>query len=193
MMTRLIDFLKTRGTTALFTSLTKSDRDLEQSEVGISSLIDTWLMLEIIRSGGERNRTLTIIKSRGMPHSNQATEYRLGSRGIELVDPYLGATGVLTGSARLTKEADDRSTAHALAEEIARLQEERARRNRILERRISALREECAGADAALEHALKEEVRRRDRLLAERETMGRSRQAFAAKRALQGRRARNGQ
>ena len=101
MMTRLIDFLKLRGTTTFFTSLTSGDSALEQSEVGISSLIDSWLMLQIVRSGGERNRTLTIIKSRGMAHSNQAVEYRLSDDGLHLVDTYVGAAGVLTGSARL--------------------------------------------------------------------------------------------
>ena len=193
MMTRLIDFLKTRGTTAVFASLTSGGEDREQSQVGISSLIDTWLMLEVVRSGGERNRVLTIIKSRGMAHSNQATEYRLSGRGLELVDTYLGATGVLTGSARLAKEAEDRSAARALVEEITRMQEERTRRRRLMESKISTLREEFADADATLERSIKEETRRRDRLLAEREAMGRSRYAFASKRDLGNRRARNGE
>ena len=109
MMTRLIDFLKMRGTTTFFTSLTSGGNDLEQSEVGISSLVDTWLMLQVVRSGGERNRTLTIVKSRGMAHSNQTSEYRLSDAGLEIIDTYLGATDVLTGSARLAKEAEDES------------------------------------------------------------------------------------
>ena len=86
MMTRLIDFLKMRGTTTFFTSLTTGGSDLEQTEVGISSLVDTWLLLQVMRCGGERNRTLTIIKSRGMAHSNQTSEYRLSDSGIEIVD-----------------------------------------------------------------------------------------------------------
>jgi hypothetical protein len=86
MMTRLIDFLKMRGTTTFFTSLTTRGSDLEQTEVGISSLVDTWLLLQVMRCGGERNRTLTIIKSRGMAHSNQTSEYRLSDSGIEIVD-----------------------------------------------------------------------------------------------------------
>jgi circadian clock protein KaiC len=107
MMTRLIDFLKMRGTTTFFTSLTTGGSDLEQTEVGISSLVDTWLLLQVMRCGGERNRTLTIIKSRGMAHSNQTSEYRLSDSGIKIVDTYLGAADVLTGSARLAKEAED--------------------------------------------------------------------------------------
>jgi circadian clock protein KaiC len=84
MMTRLIDFLKMRGTTAFFASLNSGGEVVEDSEVGISSLIDTWLSLQVARSGGERNRTLTIVKSRGMAHSNQAVGYRLSDRGLEL-------------------------------------------------------------------------------------------------------------
>jgi circadian clock protein KaiC len=84
-MTRLIDFLKLRGATTFFTSLT-SGADLEQTEVGISSLIDTWLVLQVTRSGAERVRSLAIIKSRGMPHSNRTTEYRIGSTGLQLAE-----------------------------------------------------------------------------------------------------------
>jgi circadian clock protein KaiC len=134
--------------------------------------------LQVVRNGGERNRVLTIIKSRGMAHSNQASEYRLGRRGFELMDTYLGATGVLTGSARAAQEAEDRSAADASGQKISRMQQERERRRRLLENRISALREEFAGEDAAIERSIREGTRRRDRLLSEREAMGRSRHAF---------------
>jgi circadian clock protein KaiC len=178
MMTRLIDFLKMRGTTTFFTSLTSGGSDLEQSEVGISSLIDTWLMLQIVRSGGERNRTLTIIKSRGMAHSNQAVEYRLSDDGLKLVDTYVGATGVLTGSARLAKEAEDEAAKTVGAEEIARKEEERERRRRALERQIGELREQFQAEDAALARDIQQAIRRRDSLTAERATMAESRRAF---------------
>ncbi len=179
MVTRLIDFLKLRGTTVFFTSLTSGGNDLEQSEVGISSLVDTWLMLEVVRVGGERNRTLTIVKSRGMAHSNQAREYVLSSKGLELVDAYLGPGGVLTGSARLAKEADDEAALATRAEEIARKQQEREQRRRLLEGKIAALREEFAVEDAALERSLREEAEKRDRLLSQRRAMAVSRQAFS--------------
>jgi circadian clock protein KaiC len=179
MMTRLIDYLKMRGTTTFFTSLTSGGEDLEQSEVGISSLIDTWLLLQVVRSGGERNRTITIIKSRGMAHSNQTSEFRLGGTGLELSDTYLGASGVLTGSARLAKEAEDEAAALALDQEIARKKEERERRRRQLESQITALREEFRAEDAQFERAIEEEAAKRDRLLAERQGMAKSRKAFA--------------
>jgi circadian clock protein KaiC len=178
MMTRLIDFMKMRGTTTVFTSLTSGGEPVEQSEVGISSLIDTWLSLQVVRSGGERNRALTIIKSRGMAHSNQAAEYRLSDHGLELVDTYLGTSGVLTGSARLAKEAEDKASVTAGSEEIARKEEARARRRRILERQLVELREQFEVDDAALERNIQEAGRRRDRLLVERTAMAKSRQAF---------------
>jgi circadian clock protein KaiC len=178
MMTRLIDFLKMRGATTFFTSLTAGGNDLEQSEVGISSLIDTWLMLQIVRNGGERNRTLTIIKSRGMAHSNQAVEYRLSDGGLHLVDTYLGAAGVLTGSARLAKEAEDEAALTAGAQEIARKQEERVRRRKVLQRQIVELREQFQAEDAALAQNIQQAIRQREGLAAERATMAESRQAF---------------
>jgi circadian clock protein KaiC len=181
MMTRLIDFLKMRGATTFFTSLTTGGSDLEQSEVGISSLIDTWLMLQIVRSGGERNRTLTIIKSRGMAHSNQAIEYRLSDRGLHLVDTYVGAAGVLTGSARLAKEAEDEAAMVVGAEQIARKQAERERRHKALHRQIAELREEFQAQDAALDQDIQQAIRRRDSLAAERATMAKSRQAFSGR------------
>jgi circadian clock protein KaiC len=179
MMTRLIDFLKMRGTTAFFASLTSGGEAVEDSEVGISSLIDTWLLLQVVRSGGERNRTLTIVKSRGMAHSNQAAEYRLSNRGLELVDTYLGAAGVLTGSARISKEAEDKAAIAARSEEITRKKGERERRRRGLERQIVELREQFDVDDAALKRDIQEAGRCRDRLAAERSEMAQSRQAFA--------------
>jgi circadian clock protein KaiC len=178
MMTRLIDFLKMRGTTTFFTSLTAGGKDLEQSDVGISSLVDTWLLLQVVRNGGERNRTLTIIKSRGMAHSNQASEYRLSDVGLELLDTYLGETEVLTGSARLAREAEDATATAAGSEEIARKEEERERLHKALERQMAELREKFESQDAALQRDIQEAARSRDRRLSQRTAMSQSRQAF---------------
>jgi circadian clock protein KaiC len=178
MIIRLIDFLKMRGTTTFFTSLTGGGNDLEQSEVGISSLIDTWLKVEVVQSGGERNRTLAIVKSRGMPHSNQTSEFVLGPRGVRFADTYLGTSGVLTGSARLAKEAEDEVAAGAVDKEIARKEEEREGRRRQLEAQILLLREGFEADDAELSHAIQEETSRRDRVRTEMERMARSRHAF---------------
>jgi circadian clock protein KaiC len=178
MLTRLIDFLKLRGVTTFFTSLTPGGEAAEASEVGISSLLDTWLLLSVVRSGGERNRTLTIIKSRGMAHSNQATEYRLGARGIEMLDTYLGATGVVTGSARVAQEAEDAARATAIDDEIARKKEQRRRRHRAVAGQIAQLREDLASHDDEIERAIRENERHRERLDLARQRITKSRRAF---------------
>jgi circadian clock protein KaiC len=180
MMIRLIDFLKTRETTTFFTSLISGAETVGEREVGISSLIDTWLSLQAVRSGGERNRTLTIIKSRGMDHSNQTAEYRLHDHGLELVDTYLGASSVLTGSARLAKEAEDQAAMVDESEEIAHKEKERERRRRSLEAQIAELREQFEAEEAALTRDIQKTGRRRNRLGNDRAAMAKSRHAFTA-------------
>ena len=119
MLVRLIDYLKGEGITALFTSLTNGlNADVEATDVGISSLIDTWLLVRDIEHNGERNRGMFVIKSRGMSHSNQIREFVLSQNGIDLLDVYVGPSGVVTGSARLTMEAAERAQALAAESEI---------------------------------------------------------------------------
>jgi circadian clock protein KaiC len=120
MLTRMIDFLKNQGITALFTSLTEGGSAMEQSEVGVSSLMDTWLLLRNVEAGAERNRLLFILKSRGMAHSNQVREYRLSDGGIQLTEVYVGPGAVLTGSARMVQEARDRAQAVAERQSLFR-------------------------------------------------------------------------
>jgi circadian clock protein KaiC len=105
MLMRIVDFLKANQITALFTSLTGSECSIESSDVGISSLIDTWLLLRDIESSGERNRGMYVLKSRGIANSNQIREFIITNHGIELREVYVGASGVLTGSARIAQEA----------------------------------------------------------------------------------------
>jgi circadian clock protein KaiC len=179
MMTRLIDFLKSQGITTFFTSLTGGGEEIEQTDVGVSSLVDTWLLLAVLRSKGERNRSLTVIKSRGMPHSNQAAEYVLSNDGIQLRDTYLGPSGVLTGSERLAQEAADAAAAAAHDVEIARKQQERERRRKAVEHQIAALREELETQDLEMQRAIEAETRRRDGVTVARQAMAQSRRAFA--------------
>jgi circadian clock protein KaiC len=108
MVLRIVDMLKARNITTLFTSLTGAGEAAEQSMIGISSLIDTWLLLRIFEANGERNRGLYILKSRGMAHSNQVREFLLTDKGAELVDVYIGPEGVLTGSARMAQELKEK-------------------------------------------------------------------------------------
>lgn len=109
MLARLIDFLKMKQITLLSTSLTAGGDSEEQSEVGISSLMDTWILVRNLENNGERNRGLYILKSRGMPHSNQVREFVLSAKGIRLVDVYTGQGSVLTGSARLAQLAREQA------------------------------------------------------------------------------------
>lgn len=100
MVTRLVDFLKVMQITAFLTTLTSSDSSLMKTNIDISSLVDTWLLLRDMEAGGERNRVMYILKSRGMSHSNQLREFSMTADGIRLRDVYLGPEGVLTGSLR---------------------------------------------------------------------------------------------
>jgi circadian clock protein KaiC len=124
MLLRLVDFLKSEQITALFTNLTSGGGAWESTDVGISSLIDTWMLLRDIESGGERNRALYVLKSRGMKHSNQIREFVITSEGIQLEDVYVGPEGVLTGSMRMAQEARERAEAIRLQEEIEAKQRE---------------------------------------------------------------------
>ncbi|AXC10668.1 Circadian clock protein KaiC [Acidisarcina polymorpha] len=132
LLTRLIDFFKAKQITTLFTSLTRGGKDEETTDAGISSLMDTWILVRNVESGGERNRVLYVLKSRGMAHSNQVREFQLSDHGIELVDVYVGPGGVLTGAARLAQEA--REAADLLLDE-----EEFARRRHEMDRSIQSL------------------------------------------------------
>jgi len=107
MLTRQVDFLKVRGATALFTSLDQ-DMQLEQANHQIAALIDVWLLVATREFNEERNRSLAVLKARGMAHSNQIREFLLTERGIVLAGPH-GLGEVLTGSARIEKEARQRS------------------------------------------------------------------------------------
>jgi len=142
MLLRLVDFLKMKHITAFFTSLTTSGENLENSDVYVSSLIDTWLLLRDIEIGGERNRGLYVLKSRGMSHSNQIREFKLTDTGIELVDVYVGVDGVLTGSARLSREMQDDAEKLLRQQEIGSKQFSLERKREAMEAQIIVLRSE---------------------------------------------------
>ena len=145
MLMRMIDLLKTRQITALMTSLTSGGHAVEQSEVGISSLIDSWLMLRNLEQAGERTRTLSIIKSRGMKHSNQARELVLSDHGVDLAEVFIGPDGgILTGSLRVAQEAADRAAAAALEDETARKEAAMLRKRKAVEARIAEMQADLA-------------------------------------------------
>jgi circadian clock protein KaiC len=156
-LTRLIDYLKVQGITCMMTSLTQGGTGLEVSDTDISSIVDTWLLLRDIELGGERNRAMYVLKSRGMAHSNQIREFLLTSRGIELADVYLGAEGVLTGSARQAQEAREKAAGVIRQQEIEARQRDLERKREALEARIQALRKEFEVESEELQRRLGEE------------------------------------
>src|SRR3954451_20390239 len=133
MVVRLIDSLKATQTTAVFINLVSGGQAQESTDVGVSSIVDTWILLRAIELGGERNRGLYVLKSRGMHHSNQIREYLLTDHGLELLDPYLGPEGVLTGSLRLAQEAREQADAVAQVQEIERRQRDLERKRQALD------------------------------------------------------------
>ncbi len=121
MVARQIDLLKTQGITTLITALGHGD---ETSSENVSSMVDTWLLLRNVETNGERNRLLFVLKSRGTAHSNQVREFVLTDNGVELVDVYVGAAGVLAGSARLAQQAAERDEEVRQAEDLGRRRRE---------------------------------------------------------------------
>ena len=142
MVMRLVDFLKVNQITGFFTSLTSAGSPLDLTDTAVSSLVDTWLLLLAIEAGSERNRALSILKSRGMAHSNQTREFLITAHGLELCDVYAGSGRVLTGVAREVQEAEDQATRLAARQEIERTQRQLERRRAALDAQIAALRAE---------------------------------------------------
>ncbi|HEX3068728.1 MAG TPA: circadian clock protein KaiC, partial [Thermoanaerobaculia bacterium] len=162
MLMRLVDFLKGEQITAVFTSLTQGGSALEATEAGISSLIDTWLLLRDIESNGERNRAMYVLKSRGTAHSNQMREFVLSKAGIRLIEPYLGVEGVLTGSSRVAQEAKEAAAAIRKHDDTTRKRRAIERRTQEIEAQITALRLEMAAETDELGRLLaSESVRER--------------------------------
>jgi circadian clock protein KaiC len=175
MLTRLVDYLKTQQITALFTSLVEGSDDPEHSEAGVSSLMDTWILLRSVEGNGERNRVIYILKSRGMAHSNQVREFRLGDDGIELIDVYTGAEGVLTGTARAAQEAQESAAALTRQQEIERRRRELDRKQKLIDAQVVALRAEFEAAEEELRQAVAQESERETRALATRAKLSRLR------------------
>ena len=175
MLLRLVDFLKMKKITAFFTSLNSASDAMEMTDVYISSLIDTWLLLRDIEIGGERNRGLYILKSRGMAHSNQIREFKLTDHGIELLDVYVGAEGVLTGSARLSQEAKDAAEQLLRQQEIGSKQFGLERKREAMEAQIVVLRSEFEAEESEALKVIGIEKARNERFSQDKIIMGKSR------------------
>ena len=136
---RMVDLLKSRGITALFTSLRSNGVLVDGEDQDLSSLMDVWIKLLDVEAAGERNRTLYVMKARGMSHSNQVREYRMTPNGIELIDAYVGPEGVLTGTARTTQEARELAATEQRRQDAARRLRDLVRRREAVGRQIAEL------------------------------------------------------
>lgn len=175
MLLRIVDYLKSRQVTALFTSLISEDSAPGTTEVGISSLIDTWLLLRNLEQAGERNRGLYILKSRGMPHSNQIREFLLTDHGAKLVDVALGPDGIVTGSARVAQRAQEASSVVAREQEREAKRRSLAHKRTALEARIRALQAEFDAEAQDVEMEIEQEGLREQCALQERSRLVQSR------------------
>ena len=160
---RLIDYLKQQGITALFTSLTSDmAADVADSQVGVSSLMDTWILLSNIAANGERTRTLQVLKSRGMPHSHQVREFVMGDKGVDLVDVYLAGDRVLTGTARISQVAQEQAASDLRRRDHDRRFKELANHRKAIDAQIAALNAQAEERAGEVEFAIE-----RERLTAE--------------------------
>jgi circadian clock protein KaiC len=175
MLARLIDWLKSRRISAVFTSLTSGGAPLEQTQVGISSVMDTWLMLSTIESHGERNRGIQVVKSRGMAHSNQIREFLIGDQGIRLRDVYIGPSGVLTGAARFAQEAREEAERILRDQEIKHHHCQLERKRAALEARIATLRAQFETEESKINLAIAQAEQLKTRMANERDEMARIR------------------
>jgi circadian clock protein KaiC len=177
MLLRIVDYLKMRNITALFASLTNGRENQELTDMAISSLIDTWLLLRDIEIGGERNRGLYILKSRGMDHSNQIREFILTENGIELLDVYVGPEGVLTGSARLSQEAKNYEEQLLRQQGIERKRSGLELKRAATEANIVVLQSEFKAEEAETLKAIEMERAKTGRFAQEKKKMAESRKA----------------
>lgn len=182
MLTRLVDDLKCRNVTTLFTSLTTGDAADGDPGLGISSLMDTWLMVRDVEANGEHSRVLHVRKSRGMAHSNQLREFRLTGHGIDLLDVYVGSGTVLTGTARLVQETREAEQLAATRQQALQRKDELEMRQRQLEMQLDMLRHRIESVSS--ERALLESsgVSERRAQVRERNAMATARQADRARR-----------
>jgi len=181
MLIRLIDHLKSAHITSILTNLTPPGLSLEKTDVGISSLADTWILLRDIELSGERNRGLYILKSRGMAHSNQIREFLLTDHGVDLADVYLGPAGVLTGSARITQEAQEKAEKVARQHEIERRKVNLKRKEEALEAQVKSMRAQFCSEKEEVERLVEQEELREINVDQQRKVMAVSRRADKGK------------
>jgi len=164
MLMRLIDFAKSLQITGFFTSLS-NDVDsgtfgIEPTEMHVSSLMDAWLILKNVEGNGERNRAFSVIKVRGVAHSNQLREFVLSAQGIQLLDVYKGREGVLYGSARMAQESSEIIGQLTRSEEIERKKRDLESKRRLMENGIAVLKEQYARDEEEMKILIRQDISR---------------------------------
>jgi circadian clock protein KaiC len=118
---RLLHLIKEEGITVVATELL-SDDSQGVSHLDVSSMIDVWIKLRRHEHNGEMNRLIYVVKARGLPISDQVKEFRITSTGLRIEDPYIGEGGIVYGTARLARQAEDEETIAQLHRELDRAQ-----------------------------------------------------------------------
>jgi circadian clock protein KaiC len=176
MLLRMVDLLRKKKITGFMISLTSAaNKSMEATDEGLSSLVDTWLLLRDIELGGERNRLMYVLKSRGMAHSNQVREFIITSHGIRLVEAYLGQEGVLTGSARLSQQNREDAKQQQAKEEIERQKLALDHRRRTMEAQVEVLRAGFLAEQEEFAQKAANSKVRGEQMVTERKAMAKSR------------------
>lgn len=174
---RVIDILKSQQITVMFTNLLEGGGALEHTEIGISSLMDTWLELRTLEANGERNRALYILKSRGMKHSNQVREFVLTNQGVELLDVYIGQGAFLTGAARVAQQKQEKLDIFNRERELERKKRKFEQQQAIIQAQISALQVQLMTEHEELTLLSQQEEERQQNLQMTRDIMAELRRA----------------
>ena len=173
MLTRLMDYLKSNQITTLSNSLTIMGHI--EADVGVSSLMDTWIDLKSVESNGERNRTIDIVKTRGMYHSNQLREFKLTNEGIKIIDVYLGPAGMLTGSARVSQIAKEKAEKSEHEQEIERKQRELEQKRKTIDAQITELKAQFEAEKLELDRIIAQKKLKEESIENERNIMAKIR------------------
>jgi circadian clock protein KaiC len=175
MLTRLIDFIKNKQITTLSTSL-RIMGGLE-TDIGVSSLMDTWIDLKALETNGERNRTIDIIKTRGMFHSNQLREFKITNDGIEIVNVYLGPSGMVTGTARISQIANEKANKLKRQQEIEAKQRKLEQKRQAIDAKVKELESNYEIEKQELETIIDQEKLKEETIEMERNAMAKMRHA----------------
>ncbi|MFD0767085.1 circadian clock protein KaiC [Mucilaginibacter lutimaris] len=180
MLVRLIDFLQEEQISVMFTALSLNTIVNEQTDEGVSSLVDAWFLVRDIEFNGERNRGLYVMKSRGMKHSNQVREFVITNNGLDLIDVYLGPDGILTGSAREQQMLLERTGEAIRTNAVGRKDREILRKRQVLEAKIASLNSEFESVEEELNKVYMEEELKKQILEKNREEVTRLRRGEQA-------------